>query len=260
MSYDGKYMLVGANNVKNDGSGALLKVSMDGLEETTLELPDLHHDFTVLQDGTIAFIEYDEDGEGICDRIVEIDAAGERRVVYSLREDFSHLARDHEWCHANALAHDATDDSYTLSVLEFDSIVKVSRDGELQWVLGGEESDFECEPWDIQHGHHVTKDTILLFNNGGNDWVGDSRVLEFALDESTGVADLVWHYEGDLICNIQGDVQRLPNGNTLVVYSSSGEWHEVNAAGDLLRRLTWPAGYLTGYADFRETLYGPPPR
>jgi hypothetical protein len=260
MSYDGKHMLVGANNVENDDSGALLKVRMDGYEETTLDLPKLHHDFTVLPGNAVAFIEYDETGDGLCDRIVELNESGERREVYSLRTDFDHRALDHEWCHSNAISHDETDDSYYLSVLEFNSILKVGSQGELRWVFGGEESDFDCDPWRIQHGHHVMGDMILLFNNAGNVWTNHSLALAYELDESAANAELVWQYDGGPISHYQGDVQRLPNDNTLVVYSAAGEWHEVDPEGECLRRFTWHVGGVTGYANFRETLYGPPPK
>jgi hypothetical protein len=59
---------------------------------------------------------------------------------------------------------------------------------------------------------------------------------------------------------MQGDVQRLRNGNTLMIYSAAGKWHEVDPDGKLLRKLTWLLGSVTGYANFRQTLYGPPPR
>ncbi len=260
MSYDGKTMLVGANNVENDGTGALLRVRMDGTEETRFDLPKLHHDFTVLPGNRVAYIEYDEDGPGLCDRIALLDETGETEVVDSLRADFGHRALDHEWCHSNALLYDAANDAYTLSVLEFNAIVKVSGDGALRWVFGGEESDFGGGDWRIQHGHQVFDDTVLLFNNAGNVWTNHSLALEYRLDDDAETAELVWQYEGGPISHFQGDVQRLENGNTLVVYSAAGEWHEVDPYGALLRRLAWPLGGVTGYATFRPSLYGPPPK
>jgi hypothetical protein len=67
----------------------------------------------------------------------------------------------------------------------------------------------------------------------------------------------VWSYDGGLTSAVLGDVRRLPNGNTLVAYSTSGVIHEVNAAGALVQTLTWPLGGAFGYVEHRPTLYGP---
>ena len=57
-----------------------------------------------------------------------------------------------------------------------------------------------------------------------------------------------------------GDVQRLPNGNTIIGYSSKGVLQEVSADGIVLQEWTWPLGASFGYIEKRATLYGPPPR
>ena len=51
-------------------------------------------------------------------------------------------------------------------------------------------------------------------------------------------------------------MQRLPNGNTLITYSTDGVILEVDPSWATVQTLT--GSY--GYADWRETLYGPPPR
>jgi hypothetical protein len=57
-----------------------------------------------------------------------------------------------------------------------------------------------------------------------------------------------------------GDVQRLPNGNTLVTYSYQGLIHEVSPEGALLQQLSWGIGGAVGYSMKRASLYGPPPK
>ena len=58
---------------------------------------------------------------------------------------------------------------------------------------------------------------------------------------------------------IMGDVQRLPNGNTLIAYSQQGIVHEVNTNMEVLQELTWSLGGAIGYVNKRASLYGPPP-
>jgi hypothetical protein len=57
-----------------------------------------------------------------------------------------------------------------------------------------------------------------------------------------------------------GDLQRLPNGNTIIGYSTKGAMREVSSDGTVLQELTWPSGSSFGYIEKRATLYGPPPK
>ncbi len=266
MSADGKFMLVGTLNVGDRGLGAVIKIGMDGRSEETISLPDRHHDFAVLPNGGIAFFEFEEGGAGKCDRIMEMNESGKKRVVYTLRNDFAHLATDGEWCHSNALHYVPSEDAYYLSVLDQDMIVKVNRtSGRLEWVLGGSESTFEGASWSRQHGHHTLDNGhVLLFNNNtGGGFVfagGSSPALEFSLDEATLTATEVWRYDGDGSSMTFGDVQRLDNGNTLLTYSNDALIDEVDAERNLVRSISWGSGNSLGYADWRKSLYGPPDR
>jgi hypothetical protein len=103
---------------------------------------------------------------------------------------------------------------------------------------------------------------ILLFNNGGESGGGvgvPSRVLEYEMDEASRSATLVWEYDsGSLNSMAFGDAKRLPNGNTLVVFSTSGTIREVSPEGELLREIAYPMGSAVGYVEWRSSLYGPP--
>ena len=68
-------------------------------------------------------------------------------------------------------------------------------------------------------------------------------------------------YNGGVANQIMGDVQRLPNGNTIVAYSTKGVLHEVKSDMSLLQTWKWTqAGQTFGYIEKRATLYGPPPK
>jgi hypothetical protein len=92
--------------------------------------------------------------------------------------------------------------------------------------------------------------------------VEGSIAYEVVLDLGAMTATRVWSYQAmPGISNDQlGDVQRLPNGNTVIAYSTQGVLHEVDADGNLLQEITWPIGGAYGYIHKRATLYGPPPR
>lgn len=258
MDWSGQNMWMMSLNV-NGGMGEMTRVSMDGLdvERDVSGLEEGHHDFTVLPDGSIAAIAH----IGDCSGIIERTPDGEIMEVIPDVSDF-YVPQDGVFgtvgeCHPNYLVYHEEDDTYTISDRNAHVVVKVSRDGDLLWQLGGEEplgNHFEAE-WDVNHGHQLLDNgNLVLFSNG---WTGNSLVFEFELDESSWTATEVWSYDGGSASFSLGDVQRLNNGNTLVTYSNAGTIHEVDPQGELVRQVTTES---LGYSEHRPSLYGPPTR
>ncbi|HEY6726024.1 MAG TPA: aryl-sulfate sulfotransferase [Polyangiaceae bacterium] len=253
MNWEGTEMWISA--VNNGGvGGEMRRASMDGLdvEASVAGLEAAHHDFTVLPGGRIVTFMHREGG---CSSIVQRDPDG---TITDLIANVSALYEPVRDCHPNAIHYHPEDDSFTISDRNPNLFVKFSRTGELEWQFGGANALGPWMPgvWQVNHGHHLLENgNFLFFNNG----VGApaSPVLEFALDPSAGTATEVWRYKSDKSSSTLGDVQRLPNGNTLVTYSNAGVIHEVNPDGELVQSLA--TGSL-GYATHRPTLYGPPPR
>ena len=72
-------------------------------------------------------------------------------------------------------------------------------------------------------------------------------------------ATRTWSYQGlGINDTVLGDAQRLPNGNTMVDFSTKGTIQEVDASGNLLQEIKTTTNF--GYLQKRATLYGPPPR
>jgi hypothetical protein len=152
-----------------------------------------------------------------------------------------------DWCHANAVTYDASDDSILVSLRTQDCIVKFEREaGELRWILG-DHGNWRA-PWSEkllkpegglewqyhQHDCSVTPTgTILCFDNGNFRAMpfdqpmeaaqSYSRIVEFAVDEAAMTVRQVWSYgEGAgerLFGCYQGGAYRLPQtGNTFINY------------------------------------------
>jgi hypothetical protein len=263
MSHDGKSMWLRNSNVRGRDP-MVYRVSMDGMQVETFdldsELGDSHHDFTVLPDETLVFIAHD-DATG-CDKLMERAPDGSVREIINAME-----AHGSSECHLNSVQYYAEDDTITFSDRIPGCYVKVTRSGDVLWVLGGDASTFTSGnglQWiggqgGGQHGHHIlAPDRMLMFANG---MVGSSSmVYELVLDEQAGTALRVWEYDGGEQTSVLGDVQRLPNGNTLVTYTSAGTIHEVDPDRNLVQSLTWSLGGAVGYVQRRDSLYGPPPR
>ena len=65
-------------------------------------------------------------------------------------------------------------------------------------------------------------------------------------------------HDGNSRSNVLGDVQWLPNGNTLTAYSDSGVRREVDSGSSLLQELAWLLGGAVGYSMTRASPHGPP--
>ena len=255
LSADSRFMWLLATN-QGGGSPNVRRVAMDGAGglEMHTEFGDAHHDIVVLPDDSVGFFQYYMNGR---DRLMERAPDGMVRQIVDIPTAHGGVTNNH----SNSLQYFAPDDSYTLSDLDQNCYVKVSREGQVAWVLGGNTSDFTGAgaTWTREHGHHLlAPNRILFFNNGGQG--ADSIAREVTLDLTAMTAATTWTYDGNENSNTLGDVQRLWNGNTLVTYSNAGTFHEVNASGTLLESITFSAGGGVGYATKRQSLYGPGPK
>jgi len=244
--------------VMTSTTGKIQRISIDGLatSDYTNVVKQPHHDFAVLPDGGIATM-LGRRGLTPPHAIVEIKIDG---TVTTVVADLSTLYP--VGTYPNAIHYVAADDSYTVSDRAQSLFVKFKRNGTLVWQLGGSSPAGKgltlvgLEPWKSNHGHHLTADGhFLFFNNDGTaaSTTDTSRVMEVLIDETNRTATKTWEYAlGDASTANLGDVERLPNGNVLV--TSAGSW-EIDRSGTVLQ--SFSAG---GYADFRTSLYGPPPR
>ena len=255
LSADSQFMWVLATN-QAGGNPNVRRVAMDGTGglEMHSEFGDAHHDLVVLPDDSVGFFQYYMSGR---DRLMERAPDGMVRQIVDVPTAHGGVTNNH----SNSLQYFAPDDSYTFSDLDQNCYVKVSRTGQVAWVLGGNTSDFTGPgaTWTREHGHHLlAANRILFFNNGGQG--ADSIAREVTLDLTAMTAATTWMYAGGESSNTLGDVQRLWNGNTLITYSNAGTFHEVNASGTLLQSITFSAGGGVGYATKRQSLYGPGPK
>ncbi len=259
ISHDAKYMWMLKANPSEESTPDVRRITMDGLEEVSFpEFGDAHHDLVTLPEGGVAFIQRTQD----CDRIMEWSEDGGLREVVDVRQ--AHRG-DGPRCHTNSLLYWPDDASFTFSDLVHNVYVKVTRDGEVEWVLGGSTSDFSGDgaSWQNQHGHHLlAADRLLFFNNGplGGGEDKSSKALEVSLDFDNMTATKVFRYDGPVYTPVLGDVQRLENENTLITFASAGVIQEVDASGDVVRQMTWPLGTALGYMTQRNSLYGAPPK
>lgn len=266
MAWDGSSIYGVSANPAGSANGAVVRVSIDGLEEEPITaVPTAHHDLTVTPDNGVVFIGHADDG---CDTVEKLMPDGTHTRLFLVSDVYSGDIGGgggggfggNDLCHSNSIHYNAADNTFTLSSLTLNSYAKIDADtGEAVWLLGDHGTlTGDGASWNRQHGHQMVSDTnLLFFNNNGDS--GSSVVVEVRLDLAAQTATRVWEYDGGVSSMTFGDVQRLPNGNTLVTYSNAGIIHEVDAEGQLVQSMTWGLGGAIGYATHRPTLYGPPP-
>ncbi len=272
LDWEGANLWMVATNPAGVNAGALSRIGMDGEGAVSgIEaLSNAHHDIAVVPGGIVAALVWNVDGSQSSD-LVERSPDGTLRTVVRIGEDLFESQTSSEDFHPNAIQYHPADDTYTVSDLNARAIVKVTRQGKPIWQIGGECEEAaapKCASIELSgnHGHHLLDNGNLLYFQATS---AQSIVHELELTEtpSSLTVNEVWSYSDPLQSSlVLGDVQRLPNGNTLVVYSTDGVMHEVSEAGEIVQTLKADAPDGTslytdfGYANFRETLYGPPLR
>lgn len=262
MNYEGTEMWMEELNVDN-GGGEMRRVSMDGLdaENNVQGLSDTHHDFTVLPGGIVAAPSWISGGNDPPSDLIERSPDGTIKTV--VRID-SNIYQSNTF-HANAIHYRPSDDTYTIGDRNPNLFVKISHQGQLLWQFGGNCSNSPATKcaggnWQVNHGHQLLDDGHFVFFNNGAGGGSQSTAYEYELIESDSslTANQVWSYQANGVSSmVLGDVERLPNGNNLVVFSNSGAMHEVDSASKLVA--SYSASSF-GYGEFRESLYGPPLR
>jgi len=176
-----------------------------------------------------------------------------------------------DYVHGNALELD-TDGNILLSSRHLDEITKINHTtGAILWRMGGKSNQFSFSSipaiTDDPHfyfQHDIRRQSsghITLFDNHNLQQPQASRALEFVLDEQAKTAQLVWEYRNtpDSFAPFMGNVQRLPNGNTVIGWGGNPGPNitEVKPDGSKAFELSFDGTYIN-YRAFRFVWHGYP--
>lgn len=256
--------------------GGVLEVALDGTWSTLHAAPGLHHAFTELPDGALAYLGAqisEVAGERVLEDTVEIvDAAGAHRRLFRGLDHFalsapcSHYAPvgyadgATDWLHANAIAWSPEAEAILFMARNFDALIALDPGtGEPLWQVGGADSaldwaDPDEDPWDHPHFSQLAADGIRVMDNGSHRDPEASRAAEYKWDFESGEIALVWDYwdpEGRYIPAI-GDVKALYEQRRLVSWSIAGLVTELDGdevVWQLETALGWGTGQVTWIPD-----------
>ena len=286
---DGSGVVYNVANVSgeptSEGTG-LVKVPFDGSSETFVALDYMAHDFVELEDGTFAGIAFKEGplpdkckdvytklGKTalLGNHIVEVAPDGTQTEVWDSWDCFDPCVDVSDtlddpvpepgWTFTNALDYDEATDSYLVSMRHLSSIASVSRaTGECNWVFGSTPSATTVPTGEVfKHEHQfeylADQGQMLVFDNDGAGFV--SRVLEYAFDPKKPKAELIWSYQDIPFSPVLGDVQRIDDGDTMIVWSLAGRLDRVTADGESVWSAITNAGTVFGFGEFYTSPYEP---
>ena len=142
-------------------------------------------------------------------------------------DDIDLTAHTIDYVHGNSVELDI-DGNLIISCRHMDEITKISRTtGEIIWRLGGKNNEFQFEndPRGFSHQHDARKTSsgnLSLFDNGNLHSPRYSSSLEYQLDETGKIANLVWNYSNNPhYSSALGSTQKLDNGNTFIGWGSN---------------------------------------
>lgn len=246
--------------------GKVVRVSLDGATVTETPVPYADHDLAELPDGTLAAIIVVPDGEQSADSIVEIARDGSTREIWSAWDAWDPAAlgideHEHNWTHGNALDYVPEEDAYYLSMKTLESLAKIDRaTGEVQWTINGRLNEFsfgDTAPLGMHHQFEVQGDDRIVFFENGSQERQASRLVELQLDVEARTATEIWSYTRDpsVFVFAKGDVHRFDNGNTQVVWSTSGEIQNVTPEGEVTWQLNLGLGQVVTFVHVVDSLY-----
>ena len=255
MSYDGQFMWFLATN-QGGGSPNVRRARIDGTElEMHPEFGDAHHDLVVLPDESVGFFQYYMNGR---DRLMEREPDGMLRQVIDVPTAHGGTTNNH----ANSIQYFAADESYTFSDLDQNCYVKVSRQGQVAWVLGGSTSDFTGAgaTWTREHGHQLLAPNRLLFFNNGSQGADCHHARGHARhDRDDRHGNLAVRRKRETAtpsatCSACGTATR---SRPTPMPAPSTKWMR---AEPWLQSLSFSVSGGIGYSMKRQSLYGPPPK
>lgn len=161
-----------------------------------------------------------------------------------------------DWTHANAVELDQ-DSNILLSLRHFNEITKINHTtGDIIWRMGGKQNQFTFpnDPVGFSGQHdirRVSDTSVSMWDNGQYTNPPMGRALEYALDETNKIANLVWAYvyDSSMFSTACGNHQYSENGNHVIDfgYIDPGFPFMVVVKPDKTKviEVYWPNGYIS---------------
>jgi len=264
VSADGRAFLVDHNSYwgQFDGGAAseVARVNIEGVEEELVPTPGLHHPFTQLPDGSLAWGVMSNQDETLEVRTPD----GVQTSLWSCGDLLESLGMRRQ-CGSNTLYYDPDTNHFLYSFYSVDTVFEIdAASGALVRSLGAVPGSYTFDPpdseWWWQHGVNLLADGHLLISTHMTRSGGEATVArEFTIDEASqtlhqvwsfGTAEDLWIYGENM-----GEAWRLPGGNTLQNYGSVASMREATPEGEVVWQVDWSRYHTIGRSTPIADLY-----
>jgi hypothetical protein len=260
LARDGASLLIDHNSFWGifDGGEAsqVVRVDLEGREIERFDTPGLHHPFTELPAGGIAWGAAD----GMTETLELLEPGAEARTLWSCY-GFHQQVGSMNPCSANTLAWSEQRESFLISFFTTDTVVEIDGGGQtLRW-FGHLPGSWAFEPEDSafywQHGTHFTAAGTLLTSTLDGEPGQEMLVREYELDQDAETLRQIWSFgQGEgLFGDEMGEAWRLPGGNTMHNMGTAQRLREITPEGEVVWDLGWSRGSFIGRSEGIEDLY-----
>lgn len=224
------------------------QVYLDGSLIHTFVTPGLHHPFTDLPDGSLA---YGSQRVSDTETLQIVHPSGDVEEVWDCAEWLASEGLDAYYCASNTLTYDERSDAFLMSFYSLNAIVEVDRaTGAVDRWFGQLPGAYAFDPVESgfwwQHGGVITPEGTLLTSSDLSAGGEETVVREYALDDATRTLTEVWSFGvGEGLYGVKmGEAVRLPNGNTMHNYGALARLREVTPDGVVVHDVSWDAGAI----------------
>ena len=262
ISADGAAILMDLNShfgaFDRGAASQVQRVGIDGVVQRTWDTPGLHHPFTDLPDGSMAWGAW---GEGL-ETLEIIDPEGAQRTLWDCGPYHAAQGLPDTPCSSNTLSWDEASGSFLFSFYTTHTMVRIDGEsGETLHHWGQMPGSWDFEPAESgfvwQHGGYLTDAGTLLVSMRRDALAEETVAREYSLDPAGEILEQTWSYgQGEgLYAQELGEAIRLPGGNTLLNYGTGMRLREVSTEGEIAWDLSLSPGSMLGRSEPIRDLY-----
>lgn len=262
ISADGRAILMDLNShmgtFDRGAASQVQRVGIDGGLQATWDTPGLHHPYTDLPDGSLAWGAWGDDLE----TLELLDPDGAQRTLWDCADYHAAQGMPETNCSSNTISWDPASERFLFSFYTTHTVVEIDgASGETTRWFGQMPGGWTFEPEDSafvwQHGAYLTAEGTLLCSMRAPDGAEETVAREYRLDAHSETLQEIWSYGlgQDLFAPELGEAYRLPGGNTLLNYGSGTHIREVTPSGATAWELSFATGSLLGRSTPIDDLY-----